>query len=107
VGRGAVLVIAAFAFLLALDPENKVLDLVAWAWAGFGAAFGPAIVMSLYWDRMTRNGALAGIIVGGLTVILWKQGSGGIFDLYEMVPGVLLSALAVWIVSLLGNRQPG
>jgi len=104
VGRGAVLAIAAFAFLLALDPENKVLDLVAWAWAGFGAAFGPAIVMSLYWDRMTRNGALAGIIVGGLTVILWKQGSGGIFDLYEMVPGVLLSALAVWIVSLLGSR---
>jgi sodium/proline symporter len=99
VGRGAVLGIALLAYLLALDPENKVLDLVAWAWAGFGAAFGPAIVLSLYWPRMTRNGALAGMLVGGLTVILWKQGSGGIFALYEMVPGVVLSTLAIAIVS--------
>jgi len=92
-------VIAVFAYLLALNPDSKVLDLVAWAWAGFGAAFGPAIVLSLYWDRMTRNGALAGIIVGGLTVILWKQGSGGIFELYEMVPGVVLSTIAIWAFS--------
>jgi sodium/proline symporter len=104
VGRGAVLVIALLAYVLALNPENKVLDLVAWAWAGFGAAFGPAIVLSLYWDRMTRNGALAGIVAGGLTVILWKQGSGGIFDLYEMVPGVLLSTLAIWTVSSLERK---
>jgi len=104
VGRGAVLGIALLAYLLALNPENKVLDLVAWAWAGFGAAFGPAIVLSLYWPRMTRNGALAGMIVGGLTVILWKQGSGPIFALYEMVPGVALSALAIWIVSSIGGR---
>ena len=101
VGRGAVLVIATLAYLLALNPENKVLDLVAWAWAGFGAAFGPAIVLSLYWPRMTRNGALAGMLVGGLTVILWKQGSGGIFELYEMVPGVILSAAAVVVVSVM------
>ena len=99
VGRGAVLAIALLAYLLALNPENRVLDLVAWAWAGFGAAFGPAIVLSLYWPRMTRNGALAGMVVGGLTVILWKQGSGGIFALYEMVPGVALSALAIWLTS--------
>jgi sodium/proline symporter len=101
VGRGAVLGIALLAYLLALDPDNRVLDLVAWAWAGFGAAFGPAIVLSLYWPRMTRNGALAGMLVGGLTVILWKQGSGGIFELYEMVPGVVLGALAIAIVSLM------
>jgi sodium/proline symporter len=99
VGRGAVLGIALLAYLLALDPDNKVLDLVAWAWAGFGAAFGPAIVLSLYWERMTRNGALAGIVVGGLTVILWKQGSGGIFEVYEMVPGVVLGTLAISVVS--------
>ncbi len=105
VGRGAVLGIALLAYLLALDPENKVLDLVAWAWAGFGAAFGPAIVLSLYWPRMTRNGALAGMLVGGLTVILWKQGSGPIFALYEMVPGVLLSTLAIWLVSGLQDVQ--
>ncbi len=105
IGRGAVLGIALLAYLLALNPDNKVLDLVAWAWAGFGAAFGPAIVLSLYWPRMTRNGALAGIVVGGLTVILWKQGSGGIFALYEMVPGVLFSTLAIWAVSSFAPRQ--
>ena len=99
VGRGAVLGIAVLAYLLALNPENKVLDLVAWAWAGFGAAFGPAIVLSLYWKGMTRNGALAGIVAGGLTVILWKQGSGGIFELYEMVPGVLFSTAAIVLFS--------
>jgi len=105
IGRGAVLAIAVLAYVLALNPENRVLDLVAWAWAGFGAAFGPAIVLSLYWPRMTRNGALAGMLVGGLTVILWKQGSGGIFELYEMVPGVLLSTLAIWMVSGLQDVQ--
>jgi sodium/proline symporter len=79
-----------------------VLDLVAWAWAGFGATFGPAIVLSLYWPRMTRSGALAGIVAGGLTVILWKQaaGLGGAFELYELVPGFALSVLAIWLVSL-------
>jgi sodium/proline symporter len=106
IGRGAVLLIAILAFALARDPDNKVLDLVAWAWAGFGAAFGPAIVLSLYWDRITRNGALAGIVVGGLTVILWKQGSGVIFDLYEMVPGVLFSALSIWLVSIFDPQRP-
>lgn len=105
VGRGAVLGIAVLAYLLALDPDNKVLDLVAWAWAGFGAAFGPAIVLSLYWNGMTRNGALAGMLAGGLTVILWKQGSGGLFALYEMLPGVLLSGLAIWVVSRLDAQR--
>lgn len=99
VGRGAVLMIALLAFWLALDPERKVLDLVAWAWAGFGSAFGPAIVLSLYWRGMSRNGALAGMIVGGLTVILWQQGDGPLFELYEMVPGVLFSVLAIVAVS--------
>src|SRR5690606_33706864 len=56
IGRFAVLVIAVLAFLLGLDPESKVLDLVSWAWAGFGAAFGPAIILSLYWERTTRTG---------------------------------------------------
>ena len=104
VGRLAVLTIAIVAFVLALDPENTVLDLVAWAWAGFGSAFGPAIVLSLYWPRMTRNGALAGMIVGGVTVILWQQGEGALFDLYEMIPGVLLSTLTIWLVSLFERR---
>jgi len=104
VGRGAVLAIAVAAFLLGLDPQSKVLLLVSWAWAGFGAAFGPAIILSLYWERMTRNGALAGILVGGLTVIIWPRLDGAIFELYELVPGFALSWLAIWLVS---SRGPG
>ncbi len=104
VGRAAVLGIAVVAFLLGLDPESRVLSLVGWAWAGFGAAFGPAIILSLYWERMTRAGALAGIVVGGLTVIVWPRLDGEIFALYELVPGFALSWLAIWVVSRLGGR---
>jgi len=106
VGRASVLVIALLAFVLGLDPDSKVLALVAWAWAGFGAAFGPAVVLSLYWSRMTRAGAFAGILVGGATVILWKQAAaiGGLFTLYELVPGFVFSTLAIVIVSVLGRR---
>jgi sodium/proline symporter len=107
VGRGAVLAIALLAFWLALDPARTVLELVAWAWAGFGSAFGPAIVLSLYWSGMTRNGALAGMIVGGVTVMLWQRGEGALFELYEMIPGVLLSTPAIWLVSTLDRtRRP-
>lgn len=108
-GRLAVLAIAALAFLLALDPASKVLELVAWAWAGFGAAFGPAVILSLYWRGMTRAGALAGILVGGLTVIVWKQFAslGGAFALYELLPGFGLSMLAIVVVSRLGGRTSG
>lgn len=99
VGRLAVIVIALLAFALAANPDSKVLDLVAYAWAGFGAAFGPVIVLSLYWQGMSRGGAIAGVLAGGLTVIVWKQLSGGIFDLYEIVPGVLFSIVAVVLFS--------
>jgi sodium/proline symporter len=99
VGRLAVLSIALVAFLLALDPESKVLDLVSYAWAGFGAAFGPAVLLSLYWRGMNRWGTLAGILVGGLTVVIWKPLHGGVFDLYEIVPGFIASALAIVLVS--------
>jgi sodium/proline symporter len=102
VGRFAVLGIAALAFWFARNPDSKVLDLVAWAWAGFGAAFGPAIILSLYWPRMTRAGAFAGIFVGGLVAVFWKQlaGFGSFFQLYELVPGFVLSWVAIWLVSL-------
>jgi len=100
VGRAAVLAIAVIAFLLGLDPNSKVLSLVSWAWAGFGAAFGPAIILSLYWERMTRNGALAGVLVGGLTVIIWPNLDGPLFELYELVPGFVLSWLVIWVVSI-------
>jgi sodium/proline symporter len=96
VGRLAVVAIALLALFLASDPDSKVLDLVAYAWAGFGAAFGPVILISLYWRGMSRSGAIAGVLTGGITVIVWKQLSGGIFDVYEIVPGVLFSATAIF-----------
>ncbi|MET0010385.1 MAG: sodium:proline symporter, partial [Candidatus Thiodiazotropha sp. 6PLUC4] len=101
VGRLAVVTIAGIAFLLAMDRDNKVLDLVSYAWAGFGAAFGPAVVLSLYWRGMNRWGALGGILTGGFTVIVWKQLEGGLFDLYEIVPGFLLSLVMIVIISSL------
>lgn len=106
-GRLSVLAIALLALVIALNPDSTVLDLVAWAWAGFGAAFGPAIILSLYDSKTTRNGALAGIIAGGLTVILWKQGAhlGGWFALYELVPGFLLSTLSILVVSRLDRNS--
>ncbi len=104
-GRLAVLAIAIAAFVLGLDPESRVLSLVAWAWAGFGAAFGPAILLSLYWERMTRNGALAGIVAGGLTVIVWPQLEGTLFELYELVPGFVLATAAIVVVSLVESRS--
>jgi len=86
-----------------------VLDLVAYAWAGFGAAFGPTILFSLYWARMNRFGALAGILVGGITVIVWKQLEGGpydAFELYEIIPGFLFSSLAILVFSYITPPPP-
>ncbi len=99
IGRLTVIAIALLAMTLATNPESQVLDLVAYAWAGLGAAFGPAILISLYWKRMTRAGALAGMLVGGLTVIVWRA-FGGMLEIYEMLPGVLLSVVAIIVVSL-------
>ncbi|MEJ2634237.1 MAG: sodium/proline symporter, partial [Calditrichia bacterium] len=101
VSRLSVIGIAVIAFIIALNPQANVLNLVAYAWAGFGAAFGPLILLSLFWKRMTYRGALAGIIIGGLTVLIWKQLQGGIFDMYEIVPGFLFSAVAIIGLSLL------
>lgn len=101
VGRFAVILISLIALALAMTPDSSVLGLVSYAWAGFGAAFGPAIVLSLYWSRMNRNGALAGIVVGGVTIVLWKQFTGGWFDVYEIVPGIILSTISIVIVSLI------
>jgi sodium/proline symporter len=105
IGRLAVLGVALLAIWLASDPESRVLGLVSYAWAGFGAAFGPVVVLSLFWRRMTRNGALAGMLVGAGTVILWKQFFAAT-GLYEMVPGVALATLAIVIVSRMGKPSP-
>lgn len=99
VGRAMVLLIALVAIAVATNPENRVLGLVSYAWAGFGAAFGPVVLLSVLWSRMTRNGALAGMLVGALTVIIWKQF--GWLGLYEIIPGFLFATLAIVLFSLL------
>ncbi|HEK4009805.1 TPA: sodium/proline symporter PutP [Pseudomonas aeruginosa] len=102
VGRAMVLLVAVIAIWLASNPENRVLGLVSYAWAGFGAAFGPLVLFSLLWKRMTRNGALAGMIVGAATVILWKNLLGWT-GLYEIIPGFLFASVAIVVFSLLGK----
>jgi sodium/proline symporter len=112
VGRTCVLLVALIAIWLAYDPENTILGLVANAWAGFGAAFGPVVILSLTWKRLTRNGALAGIVVGAATVLFWiyapvLEGGATLSSLlYEIVPGFVLGGLAALLVSLAGPRPP-
>jgi len=101
VSRGAVVAIALLAMVIASDRESRVLDLVSYAWAGFGAAFGPVIVFSLFWRSMTAASAIAGMIVGAVTVVVWSNLTGGLFDLYEIVPGFALASVVIVIVTML------
>lgn len=103
-GRVAVLAVSIVAALLALNPNNTILDLVAYAWAGFGASFGPIILLSLYWKKMTKWGALFGMIVGALTVIIWKNVGLGA-TLYEIVPGFVLNFIVIIVVSLMTHKH--
>lgn len=99
VGRLSVVAVAAIAMILAQNPESSVLNLVSNAWAGFGAAFGPVIILSLTWQRMTLAGALAGMVTGALVVIAWiALGWSG--AMYEIVPGFILAMAAIIGVSL-------
>ena len=99
-----IVVVSALSLLLALDPNSMILTIVSYAWAGFGAAFGPLVLLSLYWRRMTTNGAFAGIIVGGTTVLIWKNFF-SFTGLYEIIPGFAFSLAAIIIVSLL-DKEP-
>jgi sodium/proline symporter len=106
VGRISLLAIAFIALALAHNPQNSILELVGYAWAGLGSSLGPVVIFSLYWRRMTRNGALAGMIVGAVTVIVWERlTTFGVipFSLYEMVPAFTLSCFSIVGVSLLGK----
>ncbi|MEZ2624588.1 sodium/proline symporter PutP [Paenalcaligenes hominis] len=98
-GRLMVLAVALIAIALAWNPESRVLSMVSYAWAGFGAAFGPVVILSLVWRRMTLSGALAGMVVGAVVVLLWNHFAW--FGLYEIIPGFVLGALAIYVVSLL------
>lgn len=104
VARIALIAVALVAMFLARDPESSVFGIVSFAWAGFGAAFGPVVLLSLYWKRSNRWGALAGMISGGVMVFVWKylvRPMGGIWDLYELLPAFIVALLAIVVVSLL------
>lgn len=105
VGRFTVVAIALIAWYISTDENSSVLKLVAYAWAGFGAAFGPLVILSLYNHTITKNGAIAGMVVGALTVIIYKQLEGGIFDLYEIIPGFIAAWIAILVFSKIGSKN--
>ena len=98
--RIAVVGVSIAAIIMALDPNSSVFGIVSCAWGGFGSAFGPLILFSLFWRRMTLPGATAGMITGGVVDLFWYNMSGGIFDIYEIIPGFLFSSIVIIVVSL-------
>lgn len=105
ISRATVIVVSILAFLLALDPESSVMGLVSYAWAGLGAAFGPAILLSLFWKKMNITGAVAGIITGGVSVIIWEQFCGAT-GIYSLLPAFILALFAVVAGSLISGKTP-
>lgn len=105
VGRLTVIVIAVIAWAISIDENSSVLQLVSYAWAGFGASFGPLIILTLYSRNITKTGAIAGMVVGAITVIVYKQLEGGIFDLYELLPGFIAAWIAILIFSKIGAKN--
>ena len=111
VGRFCIVAVALLAIFLAHNRDSSILSLVSNAWAGFGAAFGPVVLLSLFWARMTRQGALAGILVGASAVLFWIYGDFTINNqtpsdyIYEIVPGFFAGVIAIFIVSLLTKSQ--
>ena len=104
VSRLSVILVACCSLALASNPNNYILELVAYAWAGFGASFGPLVLFSLFWRRTTIKGAIAGVFFGGTTVLVWKEFF-AYTGIYEIVPGFIISALAIYIFSLL-DQEP-
>lgn len=105
-GKVGVLVVALIAFVISTDKNSSVLSIVAYAWAGFGASFGSVMLFSLFWSRMTRIGAIAGMISGAVVVVAWKQ----LFadtGVYEIIPGFVVASLAITIFSLASKVRDG
>jgi len=100
IARFVVIIVAVLAFFLALYGGNSIMGLVSYAWAGFGAAFGPLMILSLYWKRMNLTGAIASMFVGFLTVILWNTFLAGPTGIYELLPAFIFSLIAGIVVSL-------
>ncbi|TDM00724.1 sodium/proline symporter PutP [Macrococcus carouselicus] len=109
VGRLSVLLVALVAGAIAWHPNDTILNLVGNAWAGFGAAFGPLVLLSLFWKGLTKEGAITGMILGSLTVIFWiimkaPEQHAAIFDYYEIIPGFLISLISTVLVSMMTKK---
>lgn len=107
--RLALLVICAIAIVIALDENSVIFTIVSFAWAGFGATFGPLMLFSLFWKRTNRAGAIAGMICGGVMVFVWNllvRPLGGLWDIYELLPAFIFSSICIVVVSLL-TKEPG
>lgn len=110
VARSTMVVITLVAAFLARDPNSSVFRVVSFAWAGFGAAFGPVVLFGLFWRRSNKWGALAGMVVGGAMVFIWKYGIatlGGAFAIYELLPAFIAASIAIVVVSLLTEKPSG
>lgn len=109
VARLTLVVVFIFGIVIALDENSSIFQVVSYAWAGFGASFGPLMLMSLYWRRTTLQGAIAGMVTGAVSVVVWNTfiaPLGGVFAVYELLPGFVLSMLAIIIVSLATKEPP-
>jgi sodium/proline symporter len=109
VARIAMLLVTIFGVSIALTENQSIFRIVSYAWAGFGAAFGPLILFSLFWKRTTLQGAVAGMLTGGIMVVVWKEGIsklGGGFAVYELLPAFILSCIAIVLVSLATPKPP-
>jgi sodium/proline symporter len=107
VSRLTLVAIAVTGMLIALDRDSVIFQVVSFAWAGFGATFGPVMLFSLFWKRTSYSGAIAGMVAGGAMVFAWKlliRPLGGVFAIYELLPAFLFSCLAIALVSRLTAR---
>jgi len=104
IARVTVIVIAVSGIFLAQDPDSSVFMIVSFAWAGFGAVFGPLMLCALFWKRTTKQGAIAGMLAGGIMIFIWKfavRPMGGIWDIYELLPAFIVALVFIVVVSLL------
>ena len=107
IARITVVVIAIVGIVIAWDPNSSVFQIVSFAWAGFGAAFGPVVLTALFWKRTTKWGAFAGIFAGGAMVFIWKflvRPLGGLFNIYELLPAFIVALVAIVVVSILDKK---
>ena len=103
VARITVIVIAVIGVFMASNPDSSVFDIVSFAWAGFGATFGPVVLVSLFWKGANRYGVLAGMVSGGVMIFLWKYviaKLGGVFAIYELLPAFIVAVAVIVVVSL-------